>query len=104
MNLVPLYVAIPLGAAFLIPLFGIWWKKSGEVLSTLSTAVLALMAILSIGAPAVVHHMGGWTAPVGIALVQDGLATLLLIAINVVGFLCIIFSLEYMAVYTGLPK
>lgn len=104
MNLVPLYVAIPLGAAFLIPLIGIWWKKSGEVLSTLSTAVLALMAILSIGAPAVVHHMGGWTAPVGIALVQDGLATLLLIAVNVVGFLCIVFSLKYMTVYTGLPK
>ena len=103
-QLVPLYVAIPLGAAFLIPLLGIWWKKSGEVLSTLSTVLLALMAILSIGAPAVVHHVGGWTAPVGIALVQDGLATLLLIAINVVGFLCIIFSLKYMAVYTGLPK
>lgn len=104
MNLVPLFVAIPLGAAFLIPLFGIWWKKSGEVLSMLSTAVLAVMAILSIGAPAVVHHMGGWTAPVGIALVADGLSILLLIAINVVGFLCIVFSLRYMSVYTGLPK
>ena len=34
MNLVPLFVAIPLGAAFLIPLLGIWWKKSGEVLAT----------------------------------------------------------------------
>jgi multicomponent Na+:H+ antiporter subunit D len=104
MNLVPLYVAIPLGVAFLIPLLGIWWRKSGEVLSTLSTAILALMAILSIGAPAMVHHMGGWTAPVGIALVQDGLSTLLLIAINVVGFLCIIFSLRYMTAYTGLRK
>jgi multicomponent Na+:H+ antiporter subunit D len=104
MNLVPLFVAIPLGAAFLIPLLGIWWKKSGEVLSCVSTAILAVMAILSIGAPAVVHHMGGWTAPVGIALVSDGLSVLLLIAVNVVGFLCIIFSLKYMSVYTGLPK
>jgi multicomponent Na+:H+ antiporter subunit D len=104
MNLVPLYVAIPLGAAFLIPLFGIWWKKSGEVLATLSTAMLAAMAIASIGAPAVAHHMGGWTAPVGIAIVQDGLAVLLLIAVNVIGFLCIVFSLKYMQVYTGLVK
>ncbi len=104
MNLVPLYVAIPLGAAFLIPLFGIWWKKSGEVLATLATAILAVMAIVSIGAPAVAHHMGGWTAPVGIALVQDGLAVLLLIAVNVIGFLCIIFSLKYMQTYTGLVK
>jgi multicomponent Na+:H+ antiporter subunit D len=104
MNLVPLYVAIPLGVAFLIPLLGTWWKKSGEVLSTVSTALLALMAILSIGAPAVVLYMGGWKAPVGIALVQDGLSTLLLIAINVVAFLCIIFSLKYMTEYTGLRK
>jgi multicomponent Na+:H+ antiporter subunit D len=41
---------------------------------------------------------------VGIALVQDGLSTLLLIAINVVAFLCIIFSLKYMTEYTGLRK
>ena len=104
MNPVPLYVAIPLGAAFLIPLLGIWWKKSGEVLATLATLLLAVLAILAIGAPAAVHHMGGWTAPLGIALVSDGLAVLLLVAVNVVAFLCIMFSLKYMKVYTGLTK
>ncbi len=104
MNLVPLYVAIPLLAAFLIPLLGMWWKKSGEVLATLSTVLLSVMAIASIGAPAVVHHMGGWPFPEGIAIVSDGLAVLLLIAVNVVGFLCVIFSLKYMQEYTGLPK
>ncbi len=104
MNPVPLFVAIPLGAAFLIPALGLWWKKSGEFLATVTTAALALMAVLSIGSPASVHHMGGWTAPLGIALVADGLAVLLLIAVNVVGFLCILFSLKYMSVYTGLPK
>ncbi len=104
MNAVPLFVAIPLGAAFLIPLFGLWWKKSGEVLATLSTLVLAVMAISSIGAPAVTHHMGGWAPPVGIALVSDGLAILLLIAVNVIGFLCLVYSLKYMQVYSGLPK
>lgn len=104
MNLVPLFVAIPLGVAFLIPMLGLWWKKSGEVLATLSTAALAVMALMSIGAPAIVYHMGGWAAPVGIAVVVDGLSSLLLVAINVIGFLCIIFSLRYMTEYTGLPK
>jgi multicomponent Na+:H+ antiporter subunit D len=103
-NSVALFVAIPLAAAFIIPLVGTWWRKSGEVLATGSTAVLAVLAILSIGAPASVLYMGGWKAPVGIALVSDGLSTLLLIAINVIGFLCILFSLKYMAAYTGLPK
>ncbi len=48
--------------------------------------------------------MGGWTAPLGIALVSDGLTVLLLIAINVIAFLCTVFSLKYMTAYTGLPK
>ena len=104
MNPVPLFVAIPLGAAFLIPMLGIWWKKSGEVLAALSTVILAVMAILSIGSTAVTYHMGGWAPPVGIALVSDGLTVLLLIAVNVIAFLCIVFSLKYMTVYSGLPK
>jgi len=104
MNPVPLYVAIPLGAAFLIPLLGMWWKKSGEALAVLSTLTLATMAILAVGTPATVHHMGGWTAPLGIALVSDGLTVLLLVAVNAIAFLCILFSLKYMATYTGLTK
>jgi len=104
MNLVPLFVAVPLAAAFIIPLLGIWWKKSGEVLAPICTAILAILAIVQTGAPASVHHMGGWAPPVGIALVSDGLSTLLLIAINIVAFLSILFSLKYMKAYTGLVK
>lgn len=104
MNPLPLYVAIPLGAAFLIPLLGVWWKKSGQTLAPLFTLILAIMAVLQVTRPAAVYHMGGWAPPVGIALVSDGLSTLLLIAINVVGFLCILFSLKYMQMYTGLTK
>ena len=104
MNPIPLFVAIPLGAAFLIPRLGMWWKKSGEAFATLSTLALAVMAILAVGTPATVHHMGGWTAPLGIALVSDGLTVLLLIAVNVIAFLCTLFSLKYMTAYTGLPK
>jgi len=104
MSLVPLFVAIPLGMAFLIPLLGRWWKTSGEVLATGGTALLAVMSIMSIGMPAVVHHMGGWEPPYGIAMVSDGLSVLLLIAINIVGFLAVMFSLKYMRIYTGLPK
>jgi multicomponent Na+:H+ antiporter subunit D len=36
--------------------------------------------------------------------VSDGLTVLLLIAINVIAFLCTVFSLKYMTAYTGLPK
>lgn len=104
MNLLPYYVAIPLGLAFLIPLLSKWWARSGEVLATGGTAVLAAMALGSIGSPSTSYYMGGWAPPVGIALMSDGLTVLLLIAVNVVGFLCILFSLKYMKSYTGLDK
>jgi multicomponent Na+:H+ antiporter subunit D len=104
MNPIPLYVAIPLGAAFLIPLVGMWWKKAGQVFAALFQLTLAAMALAAIGSPAAVHHMGGWTAPLGIALVSDGLTVLLLIAVNVIALLCIVFSLKYMEAYTGLDK
>jgi len=104
MNLLPYYVAIPMGLAFLIPLLSKWWKRSGEVLATGGMAVLAAMALGSIGAPSTSYTMGGWLPPVGIALMSDGLTVLLLIAVNVVGFLCILFSLKYMRSYTSLEK
>jgi multicomponent Na+:H+ antiporter subunit D len=104
MNELPLYVVIPLGTAFIIPVAGIWWKRAGETLSTISTLALAVMALMAIGMPALISNMGGWAAPLGIPLVEDGLATLLLIAINVIAFLCIVFSIKYMRVYTGLSK
>jgi multicomponent Na+:H+ antiporter subunit D len=104
MNLVPLFVAVPLGAAFLIPLVGKFWKRSGEFFATIGMVVLAVMALRSIGAPAGAYQMGAWPPPVGIVLVRDGLAVLLLITINVIGLLAVIFSLKYMRVYTGLEK
>jgi multicomponent Na+:H+ antiporter subunit D len=104
MNLLPYYVAIPMGLAFLIMLLSKWWKGTGEVLAMGGMAVLAAMALRSIGSPSACYHMGGWIPPVGIALMSDGLTVLLLVAVNVAGFLCIVFSLPYMRAYTGLDK
>ncbi len=104
MNPTPLFVAIPLGAAFLIPLLGIWWKKSGEVLAPICTAILAILAIAQTGVGPASYAMGAWTPPLSIELVSDGLSTLLLIAVNAVALLSIIFSLKYMKAYTGLVK
>jgi multicomponent Na+:H+ antiporter subunit D len=101
---VPLFVAIPLGAAFLIPTLGFWWRRSGEWVTMLSMAAMAVMAIAMVGSPMVVIHVGGWKAPLGIALATDALSVLLLITINVIGFLCTIFGLKYMRIYTALPK
>ena len=50
---------------------------------------------------AAVYHMGGWPTPIGIDLRLDGLTTLMLLAINVIGLAATLFSVQYMGRYTS---
>lgn len=99
-NLIPLFVAIPLGVAFIIPMVSKKLKWVPDLLGNLTLACLAAMAFLTIGETGI-YHMGAWKTPVGIDLRLDGLATLMLIAINVIGFAATIFSVQYMTRYTS---
>lgn len=99
-NLIPLFVAIPLGVAFFIPMVSRKLKRAPDLLGNLTMAALVGMAFLTIG-QADIYHMGGWLTPIGIDLRLDGLATLMLIAINVIGLAATIFSVEYMTRYTS---
>ena len=100
MNLIPLFVAIPLGVAFIIPMVSRKLKWAPDLLGNLTLACLAAMAFLTIGETGI-YHMGAWKTPLGIDLRLDGLATLMLIAINVIGLAATIFSVQYMTRYTS---
>jgi multicomponent Na+:H+ antiporter subunit D len=104
-NLLPLFVAIPLGVAFLMPMAA---KLRRERLLD----VIAMFAALSLFALAValmrcasgqtVYWVGNWKPPVlGICLVCDGLTRLMLLVVNVVAFLITIYAGEYMKRYTS---
>ncbi len=100
----PLFTAIPLGMAFINLLMAKISKKVADYIAFIATGVLAVMAVRMLFEPVFVYKVGGWPPPWGILLVSDGLSSLLLVVINVIGFLAIIFSTKYMTTYTAKPK
>jgi multicomponent Na+:H+ antiporter subunit D len=102
----PVFVALPLVAAFLLPIIGSfsrYGKAVATVLANLVTASLLVLAFGSVGRSEV-YEIGKWSIPLGINLVLDGLSCLLLLAISVVSAAAMLFSARYMEQYTAKPK
>ena len=99
----PLFIAVPLVVAFLLPAFGKKGKSAATVLANLVTVSLLVFAVASIGKTEV-YEMGKWSIPLGINLVLDGLSSLLLLAISVVSAAAMLFSVRYMERYTAKIK
>ncbi|UCH12759.1 MAG: monovalent cation/H+ antiporter subunit D family protein [Candidatus Omnitrophota bacterium] len=105
MSIIPLFVVIPLGCAFLISLLGKRIKGLSDSLANLGMLVLVCLSIYSIflvkEVGAQVYKIGGWIPPIGISMVLDGLSSFMLVVVNLVAFLVAIFSIGYMKKYTA---
>jgi len=102
----PVFVAVPLVTAFLLPVFSSLGRKGkavATVLANLVTVSLLVMAVASIGQSRV-YEVGKWSIPLGINLVLDGLSSLLLLAISIVSAAAMLFSARYMEQYTAKAK
>ena len=99
----PIFVAIPLVMAFLLPVFCKKGKSVATLLANLATVSLLALAVASIGQSGV-YEIGKWSIPLGINLVLDGLSSLLLLAISVVSTAAMLFSARYMEQYTAKSK
>ena len=99
----PLFVAIPLVTAFVLPLFGKKGKSAATLLANLATTALLVLSIGTIGQSAV-YEIGNWSIPLGINFVLDGLSSLLLLVISVVSAAAMLFSVRYMEQYTAKAK
>ena len=99
----PVFIAVPLVTAFILPVFGKKGKAVATVLANLATFSLLVLAILSVGQSGV-YEIGKWSIPLGINLVLDGLSSLLLLAIGVVSAAAMLFSARYMEQYTAKAK
>ena len=107
-SLVPLFVIIPLGIAFLIPLT---WRFIPGIYRYLPAAgmlamtVIAFVMLFSLGGETIIYKVGGWepvsNIPIGIHLVIDGLSLMMLMIVNIVGLLAGLFSIPYIDKYTG---
>jgi len=108
-TMLPLMVALPLAAAFLMPLLEKLREPEWliDLLATLAGIALLAMSIRLLGTGQATYWMGGWNPSAdatkgvfGIALSCDGLTRLLLLTISLVTVVAVIFSLRYMQRYT----
>lgn len=108
MNIIPLFVALPLGTAFVMALLGKVKETVIDVLInalTLILAILSLILLILLGENgAFVYTMGRWFPPKGINLVADGLSILVLIVVNWVAFFATLYSVNYMRRFTSKAK
>ncbi len=105
--MLPLFVVIPLAAAFVISLIGKVYRRAGDILAnsaSLALLVLSFFALLTLNSQASavsVYRVGSWIPPIGICMVLDGLSCFMLITLNLVSFLVTIYSISYMEKYTS---
>jgi len=110
MSLLPLFVAVPLGMAFLTPIFARIWKGFPDWMASLASLFLMGLTLwfLQFGGQHITTFIGGWEPvdgiPIGIAMVMDGLTIFMLLIVNVIGFLATIYSINYMSHYTEKSK
>ena len=102
--ILPLFVIIPLGVAFLISLLGKRIRIFGDTLAILGTFTLLVFSLYSISLvnahKVLVYKVGGWIPPIGICMVLDGLTSFMLVTVNLVSFLVVLYSISYMEKYT----
>ncbi|MBN2533474.1 MAG: hypothetical protein JXB88_11300 [Spirochaetales bacterium] len=102
-SILPLFVAIPLGASFLIALVSRKRKLPADIIANLSTLSLLVLSIIIFQARGV-YKIGGWLPPAGINWVLDGFSNLFLVIINLISICATVFSIKYMKHYTGVYK
>ncbi len=97
-----LFVALPLVAAFLIPLLEKTIRKAGEMLALLVPLFLTGYAVvLRFEKLPKTVAVGGWKPPFGIVVAVDSLSVMMLLLINLVVLLSTFYSLTYMKRYTA---
>lgn len=107
-QLIILFVIVPLASAFLIPIIGKvvpYFQKTLTSLVLIFLSGLVLYYLFSGCDETIVYKIGGWEAvegvPIGIYLVLDGLSAILLLIINLIGFLAGFYAIAYMKRYTA---
>jgi len=103
LNLLPLAVAIPLAAAFLVPLVPKKSRALANAIALLASVGLAAVVLYLLGRSGS-YAVGGWKAPVGIELRLDGLSWLMLAVVAGVSLCIVLYATRYMDHYTARGK
>ena len=104
-NIIPLFVAISLLGAFLIPIIGKRLKWLPDLIGSLTTFILLVLSLITVRIVAtqgiLVYNVGSWKLPIGIVLVLDGLTVFMLVTVNLIAFFVSIYSISYMERFTS---
>ena len=104
-TIIPLLVALPLGAAFVIVIMAQLrdFARFAMPIAVLVIAVCCALSLGLIGSEEARIFVGGWggESTLGIELVCDGFARLMLITIDVVALVSIIYAASYMRRFTS---
>ncbi|MBN1404911.1 MAG: NADH/ubiquinone/plastoquinone (complex I) [Candidatus Omnitrophica bacterium] len=103
MNAIILFVALPLFAAFLLPIMGKFFKRGFDTfifLVVLFLIFLSLYMLIKPPAMPYVYKMGGWPLPFGITWLLDSLSVFMLFVVNLITFFAAVYSIDYMKQYT----
>jgi multicomponent Na+:H+ antiporter subunit D len=112
MNLIPLFVVLPLAGAFIIYLIGSIFKRIGaqfsDIFANLITSVLFILSIVVLFKVAaekgIIYFVGGWQPPFGITIFLDGIGVFLLLVVTGIGLMSSIFSIDYMKRFSAKYK
>lgn len=104
-RILPLFVAIPLAGAFLIPLLSKLWSRFSDLIANIATALLLGFSvygwlIINAGGMPLHYWVGGWRI-IGIAMWFDALTALIVLIVNIVGFCATLYSIRYLDRYTS---
>ncbi|MBP7216716.1 MAG: NADH/ubiquinone/plastoquinone (complex I) [Candidatus Omnitrophica bacterium] len=101
--MLPIFIIIPLGCAFLIPLVAKFRQALAQVLAVVCGLALVYFSAQSIGwlrSGVQIYAAGGWKPPFGICMVLDGFTVMMLLVVNTIGCLALIYSIDYIKRYT----
>ncbi len=105
MSFIPMFFALPLISAFLIPILGKIYKPLAWLVSTVVSLVLFILALYGIAVtqqlPMIVYKMGNWPPPLGIVMAFDSFSAFMVLIISIIVFTGSLFSFRYMSNYTG---
>jgi len=93
-----LLIAVPLGLAFAIPLFALFWKDAAKYIPPVALGfnlVVSLLLLAKVLENPVIVSIGGWRPPFCINLVAGPVGVLFSAIIALVGFLVSIYALDY---------
>ncbi|MBD3223795.1 MAG: NADH/ubiquinone/plastoquinone (complex I), partial [Caldithrix sp.] len=96
--IVPYFIIIPLLAAFLIVLIGGKkddWAIIVSLIAVVALLILSAFSFFAMQTETITYHLSGWDIPYGIVLVQDALATFMLLMVSIIACTSICFSIHY---------